>query len=329
MRYDVGAGEAPYDIVAIGECLFDLVETEGEGTDAPVFCAKAGGAPANVLAMAVKLGGRCAFIGKAGYDSFGMRLREAYDRAGIDTRGMLLDARYPTTLAFVQLDKRGERAFSFYRDHGADTMLCVEEVPENMVENTRIMHFGSVSLTREPCRAATVSAVRRAKASGALISYDPNYRPLLWEDEGTAVHEMRSRLPLTDIVKVSEEEMVLLTGTEDVSLGSLRLAEQGPVLVFVTLGETGAVYRRGDLCGYIPAYTVNTVDTTGAGDAFMGAVLRQLSGMGREDLTRLSEEELAAMTRFACAAGALVTTAHGAIPAMPSREEIRHLTENG
>ncbi|HJA63532.1 MAG TPA: carbohydrate kinase [Candidatus Intestinimonas stercoravium] len=305
-----------YDIVALGESLIDFTP-EGTGPlGTPLYSQNPGGAPANVLAMAAKLGLSTAFIGKVGDDPFGRFLQTAMEGAGIDCRGLVRDPRYHTTLAFVHLDGKGDRSFSFYREAGADRMLRVEDVAD-LVTDCRIFHFGSVSLTGEPCRSATLSAARRARDAGALVSFDPNYRPLLWEGEEEARRTILEALPLAGLLKVSGEEMELLTGERDLERGAARLCSMGPEAVFVTLGEKGAYFQVPAGTGRLPAYAVSAVDTTGAGDAFLGALLSQIPGRGREAFAALSLEDWQQAVRTACAAGGLTASAKGAIPAMP------------
>ena len=212
-----------YDIVALGESLIDFTPAGINEMGMPLFSQNPGGAPANVLAMASKLGRSTAFVGKVGRDAFGRFLQEHMEKAGIDCSALRRDDRVPTTLAFVQLDEYGDRSFSFYRDPGADVMLRPEEVDDTLLEGCRIFHFGSVSLTKEPCRGTTLWAARRARAAGALISYDPNYRPFLWPSVEAARRALCAALELTDILKVSEEEMCLLTGESTLPGGAEKL----------------------------------------------------------------------------------------------------------
>lgn len=307
------------DVVALGEILIDFTPSGVNEQGIALFARNPGGAPANVLAMNAKLGGRSAFIGKVGDDAFGAYLESVLQSHGIDTTGMVTDEEIPTTLAFVQLDEQGDRSFTFYRKPGADLRLNESEVRKDLIGTCKIFHFGSLSLTDEPCRSATLESVRYAKAQGKVISFDPNYRPGLWQDQETAKHWMAKGLEYADILKVSEEEMVLLTGKTDPETGSLRLLEMGPKAVLVTMGEHGCYYRNAACHGSQPAYSVRAVDTTGAGDAFMGAMLWQLRGCSREEIGALDLKNPAA---FANAAGSLTTTRSGAIPALPTYGEI-------
>lgn len=311
-----------FDVTAVGELLIDFTPAGVNESGEQLFARKPGGAPANVLAANSKLGGNNAFIGKVGNDEFGCFLRETLNTLHITTSGLAADSEIPTTLAFVQLNRQGDRSFSFYRKPGADLMLAVSDVKKELISECRILHFGSVSMTGEPSRSATLFAVNMAKKLGRIVSYDPNYRPLLWDTVENAKTQMTAGLKLADIVKVSEEEMVLLTGESDLEKGSDLLAQHGAALVMVSLGRKGAFYRSGKLTGLLPTYDVQTVDTNGAGDAFLGAVLFRLCGKSLEQIRRLEESELRDILSFANAAGSLTTTKGGAIPAMPVRKEI-------
>ena len=308
------------DITAIGEILIDLTQSGLTEQGIPRFDANPGGAPANLAVAASRLGAQTAFVGRVGHDSYGAFLRRTLEANGVDVSGLSVDPVQHTTLAIVSLDERGERSFSFYRDPSADVNLRFEDVPAALLENTRVLHFGSVSLTAEPSRSATLQAVRQAKARGALISYDPNHRAILWPDEATAVERMLEPLELVDILKVSDEELPLLTGTGDLLQGSAALAAKGIRLVLVTLGADGAFYRFGTQTGRIPGVKVTVGDTNGAGDTFFGAALSRL--VKRESLDTLSAGELEDILRFANRAAAVTTSRHGAIPAMPTLEEM-------
>ena len=318
-----------FDVVALGESLIDFTPNGETAEGIVLFARNPGGAPSNVLAMNAKLGGKTAFIGMVGDDAFGMFLKKAMEEARVDTRGLRMTRKYPTTLAFVQLTPEGERGFSFYRDPGADVMLTPADVDKKLLKDCHIFHFGSVSLTKEPCRTATLMAAREAKEAGAIISYDPNYRPFLWESVIQAKAELMAALPIADIIKVSHGEMELLTGETDLTAGATKLMENGAVLVVVTLGEAGAYYHTAASCGQLSAYDVHTIDTTGAGDAFWGALLSHLASKRLEELKDISQSEWVYMMKFANAAGSLTTTAKGAIPAMPSREQIEHCMNQG
>lgn len=311
-----------YDIVAIGESLMDCAPVDTQRQGMPRFEANPGGAPANVLAMNARLGGKTAFIGMVGEDAFGHVIEKTLQQAGIDTRGLCFSARYNTTLAFVQLDAKGDRSFSFYRHGCADVMLEEGQVRQELLQDCRVFHFGSVSLTEDPCRTATLHAAQTAAEAGAVISYDPNFRPLLWPDRDEAVHWMRRGARMADIIKVSDEEMTLLTGETDLARGCAALHAMGPAVVFVTMGEKGACFDVPAGSGYEPALSVKAVDTTGAGDAFLGAMLHCLKGKNRAEMAGVSLNEWHCAVRFANAAGGLTTMAKGAIPAMPDEGRI-------
>jgi fructokinase len=311
-----------YNVCALGEVLIDFTPSGLNDQGVSLFGRNPGGAPANVLAMISKLGGRTVFIGKVGRDDFGRFLERTIQEAGVDTAGLKLDPAFLTTLAFVHLSEIGDRSFSFYRREGADLMLRWEELNLSLIDQSAVFHFGSVSLSGQPCRDTVHQAVGYAKAKGKIISYDPNYRPLLWPDQNEAKTEIARLLDQTDILKVSEEEMELLTGHTDLEKGSGYLADKGPSLVLITLGENGTWYRSPSCAGRIPAYAVKAVDTTGAGDAFLGAVHFRLINKSLADLRTISRAELEDIVDFANAAGGLVTTKRGAIPALPSLLEI-------
>lgn len=304
------------DITAIGEILIDLTQSGINSRGIPQYDANPGGAPANLAVAAARLGAKTAFVGKVGQDSFGSFLKRTLEEKGVDISGLVTDLHNATTLAVVSVDARGERSFSFYRQPSADVNLRKEEIHLNP---TRILHFGSVSLTCDPSRTATLFAVETARAKGALVSYDPNYRASLWSDEETAVRWMSAPLPLVDILKVSDEELPLLTGTADLAAGSAQLAAMGIRLVLVTLGADGAYYRFGNSTGHISGVPCNVADTNGAGDTFFGAILAQLA---KKNLENLTVPELETMIAYANKAASITTSRPGAIPAMPDFTEV-------
>ena len=308
------------DITTIGEILIDLTQSGRTEQGIPKFDANHGGAPANLAVAAARLGARTAFIGRVGNDSFGDYLKRCLAENGVDVRGMSVDEKARTTLAVVALDERGERTFSFYRDPSADVNLSMEHVPMELLGGTKVLHFGSVSLTAEPARTATLEAAKTAKASGAYVSYDPNYRASLWPDEETAVRNMTEPLSMVDILKVSDEELPLLTGCTDPEKGSARLAEKGVRLVLVTLGAHGAFYRFDGHTGHVPGVPCQVGDTNGSGDTFFGAALSQL--MKLDSLDQLTVPELRRILAFANKAASITTSRHGAIPAMPTLAEV-------
>ena len=308
------------DITTIGEILIDLTQSGRTEQGIPKFDANPGGAPANLAVAAARLGARTAFIGRVGNDSFGDYLKRCLAENGVDVRGMSVDEKARTTLAVVALDERGERTFSFYRDPSADVNLSMEHVPMELLGGTKVLHFGSVSLTAEPARTATLEAAKTAKASGAYVSYDPNYRASLWPDEETAVRNMTEPLSMVDILKVSDEELPLLTGCTDPEKGSARLTDQGVRLVLVTLGAEGAFYRFDGHTGHVPGVPCQVGDTNGSGDTFFGAALSQLVKL--DSLDQLTVPELERILAFANKAASITTSRHGAIPAMPTLAEV-------
>lgn len=308
------------DITAVGEILIDLTQSGLTEQGIPRYDANPGGAPANLAVAASRLGAKTAFIGKVGADSFGDALRVCLAENGVDVSGLCIDRTQHTTLAVVSLDETGERSFSFYRDPSADVNLSPDELPAALLRDTKILHFGSVSLTAEPERSATLFAVSEAKAAGAWISYDPNYRERLWKDPETAVQRMREPLGQVDILKVSDEELPLLTGTDDLEKGCALLAELGVRLVLVTLGAEGAYYRCKGSSGRVPGVKCTVADTNGAGDTFFGAALSRLCRF--PSLDEIPQAQLEEIVAFANKAASLTTSRHGAIPAMPSLTEM-------
>jgi len=308
------------DITAVGEILIDLTQAGVNELGIPVFAANPGGAPANLAVAAARLGAATAFIGKVGTDSFGTFLRNTLAENKVDVSGMVTDPHNRTTLAVVALDKFGERTFSFYRDPSADVNLHAEEISEDQLKNTKFLHFGSVSLTTDPARSATLYAAETAKKHGAIISYDPNYRASLWSDEATAIQRMLEPLSMVDVLKVSDEELPLLTGATDLEAGSQILADKGIRMVLVTLGANGAFYRFRGKTGHVPGVKVKVGDTNGAGDTFFGATLAQLARFDRlDDVTAQELEQIIAVSNKAAS---ITTSRHGAIPAMPSFGEV-------
>lgn len=311
-----------YDVVSLGELLIDFTMVKDTDTTEGMFQRNPGGAPANVLAALAKLGKHTAFIGKVGQDSFGHFLQDVLVTNGIDARGLVFTEKENTTLAFVELDNNGERSFTFYRKPGADLMLTKDELNMDLVRNSRIFHFGSISLTHQPVHSATIEAVQNAKEAGAVISYDPNIRLGLWSNESQARETILESLHHADIVKISEEEMMFLFHTSNLETGTEHMWQRyGNKLILVTLGANGCFYRFGKSCGSIEGFQVNTVDTTGAGDAFLGGVLYQLLEKTTQ-LDQLTLADIEGMVRFGNAMGALVTTRRGAIPAMPILDEV-------
>ena len=315
-----------FDVAALGELLIDFTQCGTNAQGNPVFEANPGGAPANVLAMLTKLGHACAFIGKVGADSFGDQLENTLTGAGIDSGSLFRDQAVPTTLAIVHTLPGGDRDFSFYRKPGADIMLTKEEAADlEAIPSCRIFHFGSLSLTDEPCESATKYALEAARNAGAFISYDPNYRPPLWPDEETARQKIAWGLENCDILKIADNEVLLMTGTEDFDEGAAILKERYPNirLLNITAGPGGSYSYYEDKKVFVPALTLGgVIETTGAGDTFCACVLHFVLEHG---LDGLSEQDLSDMLRFANTAAYIVTTRRGAICSMPEPSEIDEL----
>ena len=312
-----------YDVAAIGELLIDFSPHGVSEQGNTLYERNPGGAPANVLAALSRFGKKTVFIGKVGNDPFGRFLQETLMHHGVDTKGLVFTDEVNTTLAFVHLSDGGERAFHFYRKPGADLTLREEEVDYDLIASADAFHFGSVSMTGEPARSVTWRAVEYAKRRGKLVSFDPNLREPLWTSLELARAVISEGLRHADVLKLSEEELVFLTGCGDAVEGCRTLAQRYDIpLIFVTLGSRGCHYRVYDNVGTVPGVHANPVDSTGAGDAFLGAMLYQL--LESPDLFRsLSDSEIRDRVRFANAAGALATERKGAIPALPGLEEVQ------
>ncbi len=312
-----------FDVVALGELLIDFTQNGVSGQGNPVFEANPGGAPANVLAMLCKLGRRCAFLGKVGADGFGDQLAATLEQAGIGLKGLRRDAEVHTTLAIVHTLPGGDRDFSFYRKPGADMMLRPEELDRAALRSCRIFHFGSLSLTDEPCRSATREALATARRGGALISFDPNLRPPLWQDPAAAREQIEWGLRQCDVLKIADNELEFMTGETDLARGADVLRRRFPNLrlMNVTLGADGSRAYCGSAYATVPGCSLGgVIETTGAGDAFCACVLNYVLEHGTDGLT---EAELREMLRFANAAAYLVTTKRGAIRSMPEPDEVK------
>ena len=307
-------------ITAIGEILIDMTQTHVDENGIPHFAANPGGAPANVAVAVSKLGGEAGFVGCVGNDLYGQLLRNTLLRYGVSADGLQVTDQVNTTLAIVMVDPKGERSFSFYRKPGADTRIDADRAIRD-IGKTGILHFGSVSLTDPYCRDAVITTVQAAKKAGALISYDPNYRASLWEHEEAAVLQMRAVLPLCDIVKISDEETMLLCGVKDPEAALENLMSLGIRLAVVTLGANGAMWRFGKLQGRVPGFSVKVADTNGAGDTFFGAFLSRIAARG--GLDGLTEDEISRYVLFANKAASITTSRPGAIPAMPVLQEVK------
>lgn len=311
-----------FDIVAFGELLIDFIPAGISISGNEVFEKNPGGAPANVLAAVRRLGKSAAFMGMVGKDQFGNFLDEVLRSCGIDTTGLIFSKSVNTTLAFVHLDERGDRSFSFYRNPGADMMFEEKDINYELIRNSSIFHFGSVSMTSEPARSATLAAVKYAKDNGLLISYDPNLRPPLWSSMEEAKENMILGLEYADIVKISIDELKFITGTSNLEKSSDILCKAGIDTVLITLGPDGCFYSYQGGRGKVNTYDTKVVDTTGAGDAFLGGVLYKLCGYKKSEIRLMGKAEFESIIDFANAAGALTAAKRGAIPAMPTLGEI-------
>lgn len=306
-------------ITTIGEILIDMTQTGTDANGNATFAAIPGGAPANLAVAARKLGVESAFIGCVGDDPFGATLKNTLLHCGVDTGALQTTENADTTLAVVTVDPTGERSFAFCRKPGADTQLDRAQAIE-AASHAEILHFGGVSLAAAACRDTIVSAVKRAKENGALITYDPNYRASLWSCETEAIEVMRSVLPLCDIVKLSEEEMLLLTGFEAPEQAAEALLGRGVKLAIITLGADGAYWRYGKDSGTVPGFRVKVADTNGAGDTFFGAFVSRIAKHG--GLDGLTPERLERYVRYANRAASITASRPGAIPAMPTEDEL-------
>lgn len=315
-----------FDVVAFGELLVDFTENGMSGQGNALFEANPGGAPCNVLAMLHNLGRKTAFIGKVGNDIFGHTLKAAAANCGIDTSGVIMDDAVHTTLAFVHTSGDGDRDFSFYRNPGADMMLRKEEVRRELLENTKIFHYGTLSSTHKEVREATRFAVETAKAHGALLSFDPNLREPLWESLADAKREIAYGLSHCDILKISDNEIEFMTGCADSLKGIRKIQEEYHIPVaFATMGRGGsAACFQGRLVSCGAFLLENTIETTGAGDTFMGCIL---GGILEYGLNGLTAGRLESLLRFANAGAALITTKKGALRVMPTAQEIKSLLE--
>ena len=313
-----------FDVVALGELLIDFTENGLSAQGNPILEANPGGAPCNVLAMLNKLGKKTAFIGKVGDDNFGHMLAKTVEESGTDVTNLLFDKKVGTTLAFVHTKEDGDREFSFYRNPGADMMLKKEEVMEDVIRGGKIFHFGTLSSTHPGVREATRHALEVAKDAGLLISFDPNLREPLWDSLEDARAEIVYGLSKCDILKISDNEMEFMTGTDDYTKGVEILREKYDIpLIFVTLGKEGSrAYYKDLIVEVAPFLQEHTIETTGAGDTFEACALNYVLEHGLDGLT---EADLKALLTFANAGASLITTKKGALRVMPEKEEVCEL----
>ncbi|MBR3106559.1 MAG: carbohydrate kinase [Clostridia bacterium] len=311
-----------YDVIALGELLIDFAPYATNEAGYPVLSANPGGAPGNYLAALTKYGRTTAMIGKVGYDSFGRLLLRTLKDAGIETKGVLMDADVFTTLAFVSLDASGNRDFSFARKPGADTCLRPEEIDENLIAEAKVFHFGTLSLTDEPAASATRKAIELAKAHGLFISLDPNLRKPLWRRDEEARAAVEWSLRQADIVKISDEEIAWLWGLSPEAGAQKLLNEYGVSLVYATKGPKGSHAATQNVTVTVPSPSgIHVVDTTGAGDIFGGSAMSQFLQY-KKSPSELTEEELAQIVCFACTAASMSTQKHGGITSVPEKAEV-------
>ena len=317
--------ERLYDVTAMGEMLIDFTLNGQSEQGNHLFEACPGGAPCNVLAMLNKLGRKTAFIGKVGEDQFGRLLKGTIDELGIETKGLILDKEIHTTLAFVHTFPDGDREFSFYRKPGADMMLTEEEVDYDLIRQSRIFHFGTLSMTDEPVRSATKKALEVAKEAGCLITFDPNLRPPLWNSLDEAKKQMEYGFQYCDMLKISDNEIQFVSGKEDYDEGICYLQDKYNIpLIFLTMGKDGSRAYYKDIRVERKGFQVKAIETTGAGDTFCGCSIHGLLTHGLEGLT---EEIIEDMLTYANAGAALITMKKGAIRSMPEPENITKLIE--
>lgn len=317
-----------YDVAALGELLIDFTENGASRQGNILLEANPGGAPCNVLAMLAKLGKQTAFLGMVGEDMFGILLRDVLRDAGIETKGLKVSDSANTTLAFVHTKADGDREFSFYRNPGADRMLSEKDLEMGILENCRIFHFGSLSMTHEPCRTATRKAIETAERNGALLSFDPNLREPLWEDLQEAKQQIAYGMEHCHILKISDNELLWFTGEQDFDKGVAVLQERYRIpLILLSAGRDGSRAYINGVKAEVPAFLEKkAIETTGAGDTFCGCVLHYILENGWKDYT---QDELEEMLEFANAAAAVIVTRKGALRVMPEMEEIRTVMENG
>lgn len=319
------------DVVCMGELLIDFVSTADNVSlaDAPGFVKAPGGAPANVAVATQRMGLQSAFVGKVGDDPFGEFLRQTLDDTGVDTRYLLIDEAARTTTVFVAVWDDGRKDLCFYRNPGADMLITPDEITEAMFDGARCFHYGSISFIDEPSASAQRKALEIARRNNMMISYDPNYRPTLWPDEATAIRVIRQSFSQCHLAKIAEEEWEIATGHTDIEAGIKAVMAQGVELLIVSLGKDGAIVTNGDYQIRVTGLKVDVVETTGAGDAFMGAMISRLLPEREKvgSLAKINRVVVEEALAFANAVGALACTKAGAIPALPTRAEALEFME--
>lgn len=310
-----------YDVIALGELLIDFTQNGLSEQGNGLFEANPGGAPCNVLSMLNNLGKKTSFIGKVGKDQFGLTLKKSLDELGIGTENLMMDEEIHTTLALVHTFEDGDRDFSFYRNPGADMMLRADELKEDLLKDTRLFHFGTLSMTHEGVREATKKALAIAKDAGAIISFDPNLREPLWDTLDHAKEQILWGLGQCDLLKISDNEIQWLTGETDFTEGVKKIRETFPIpLILVSMGKDGSrAYYKDGYVEVAPFLQENTIETTGAGDTFCACIINYVLDHGLTDLTNAQLKE---MLTFANAAASIITTRKGALRVMPSQQEV-------
>ena len=316
-----------YDVIALGELLIDFASQSVDAAGYPTMAANPGGAPGNFLAALNTYGKKTAFLGKVGDDAFGHLLLGTMNQAGIETKGILVDPAVFTTLAFVTFDETGDRSFSFARKPGADTQLTWEEVDKSMIDDAKVFHFGTLSLTGEPARTTTQQAVAYAKEKGKLITCDPNLRKPLWTTMEEAKKQILWSLQQADVVKISDDEVDFLWGCSPEEGADKLLKEFGVSLAMVTLGPKGCLLKTANAVCNVSGPKVNPVDTTGAGDIFGGSAVSRLLDL-KKDIADLTEKDLACIGRFATTAASLSTEFIGGIPSIRNEKTVLERMEN-
>ncbi|MFT4416259.1 aminoimidazole riboside kinase [Fredinandcohnia humi] len=311
-------------VICLGEALIDFIPLDQDNMQ---FLKSPGGAPANVAVGSARLGAKTSFIGKVGDDVLGRFLKQTLEGYNVNTDSMYVTKDVRTGLVFVTLAEDGERDFSFYIAKSADRYLTSEEIPLSLFTEHNVFHFGSISLIDEPVESATKKALQYAKDNKLFISYDPNLRPMLWSDLAEAKRKITSMLSKADMVKLSEVELEFITGENELFRGVEKLKPYNIPLLFITLGKDGvyAFYQGQQL--FVEARKVKSVDTTGAGDAFVSGLLYQFSEKNKA-VSEFALEEIQEITTFATVSGALAVSTKGAMTALPTLEQVKHFLGN-
>ncbi|MFS0821219.1 aminoimidazole riboside kinase [Bacillus sp. 1P02SD] len=310
-------------VICLGEALIDFIPLDQDNIQ---FLKSPGGAPANVAVGAARLGAKSSFIGKVGDDVLGNFLKQTLENYNVQTGTMYLSKEARTALTFVTLAEDGEREFSFYIEKSADRFLTPDEIPTSLFEEHNVFHFGSISLIDDPAESSTKKALQLAKENGLVVSYDPNLQPMLWKSLDIAKQKIVSMLSEADVVKLSEVELEFITGETDIERGVEKLAEYNIPLLFITLGKDGVhAFYKGESI-FVKAQKVESVDTTGAGDAFVSGLLYQFSERDKK-VTDYTLDEIKEITTFASVSGALAVSQKGAMSALPTIDQVQAFLE--